>query len=153
MILGSGSSSEILEEIFLSLTSPPLCSPTSGDSDFICLGGWEQNFLKASRGGRGAVCSPGQHHRVRGSHMGPSLPPCPLTSSSPQTKSEARPSPMTSFRRGTLNTTMCKPGAPVPKNLAATLHFLMFTNREAAKGERKTEKNTQANSSMLSPGA
>lgn len=85
--------------------------------------------------------------------MGPSLPPCPLTSSSSQTKSEARPSPTTSFRRSSLNTAICKPGAPVPKNLAATLHFLMFTNREAGKGERKTEKNTQANGSMLSPGA
>lgn len=96
------------------------------------------------------MCSPGQHHRVRGPT---SLPPCPLMSSSPQTKSEAWPSPMTSFHGGTLNTAMCKPGAPVPKNLAVTLHFLMFTNREAAKGECKTEKNTQANGSMLSPGA
>jgi len=60
---------------------------------------------------------------------------------------------MTLFSIGSLNTAMCKSGAPVSNNLVAVLNFLIFTNREAAEGECKIEKNAQANNSMLSLGA
>lgn len=48
---------------------------------------------------------------------------------------------------------MCRSAAPVSNNLVAVLNFLIFTNREAADGECKIEKNVQANNSMLSLGA
>lgn len=38
-------------------------------------------------------------------------------------------------------------------NLVATLHFLIYTERKAADGECKIQKNTLANNRMLSLGA
>lgn len=81
------------------------------------------------------------------------LLPCPFMSSSPQTKSEDSAPTHDLIQRRQHKYHMCRSAAPVSNNLVAVLNFLVFTNREAADGECKIEKNAQANNSMLSLGA